>query len=129
MTLVFGDINPNYHGLFFPDSGLEKLNLASLLNMVPEVIKARVLYFMEEDYARNLKRMQLYKNIVREVYSIIAGLVNDGMEVIRGYGKLVTALNICQQQTLRKCGSFVRPPSTLKPTNPVSTATGLAKKK
>ena len=128
MTLVFGDINPNYHGLHFPDTGLEKPDLPSLLDSVPEKVKGRV-HHMEEVNARNMERVQLLDNVVREFYSITAGLVNNGMEVIRGYGKLVTALNICQQQILRKCGSFVRPPSTLKPTNPVSTAAGLAKKK
>ena len=107
---------------------LEKPYLASLLDSIPEKVKGRV-YHMEEVDTMNMERVQLLDNIVREVYSIKEGLVNDGIEVIRGYGKLVTALNICQQQILRKCGSFIRPASTLKPTNPVSSAAGSAKKK
>ena len=49
---------------------------------------------MEEVHTRNMERVQLLDNVVREVYSIAAGLVNDGMEVIRGYGKLATALDV-----------------------------------
>ena len=44
-----------------------------------------------------MERVQLLDHVVREVYSIGAGLVNDGMEVIRRYGKLATALNVWQQ--------------------------------
>ena len=80
---------------------LEKLYLASLLDSIPEKVKGRV-YHMEEVDTMNMERVQLLDNIVREVYSIKEGLVNDSIEVIRGYGKLVTALNICQQQILRK---------------------------
>ena len=58
------------------------------------------------------------------------------MEVTRGYEKLVSALDVWQQQILRKCGPFVRPttskaskPQGGKPTNAVSSATGMDKKK
>ena len=84
--VVFGDLDPNYCGLLFPDTGLEKPDLASFLDMVSEVIKGRVLHHMEEVHARNLERVQLLENIVRYVYSIAPDLVNDGMEVIKGYG-------------------------------------------
>merc|ERR1712243_330163 len=73
---------------------------------------------------------------VRDIYSLAADLVNDGMEVTRGYEKLVFALDVWQQQILRKCGPFVRPttskaskPQGGKPTNAVSSATGMDKKK
>ena len=95
MTLVFGDINPNYHGLLFPDTSLEKLDLASLLDSVQEKVKGRV-HHMEEVDVRNMERVQLLDNVVRKFYSITAGLVNNGMEVIRGYGKQATALDVQQ---------------------------------
>ena len=93
---------------------------------------------MEECHTRNLERMQNLDSIVRNIYSIATGLVNKGMEVTRGFGKLVYAPNIQQQQILRKCGSFVRPTSTLKaskspggkgPSNAASFAAVAAKKK
>ena len=64
------------------------------MDTVPEDTKGRVLHVMEEVHTRNMERVQLLDNVVREVYSIAAGLVNDGMEVIRGYGKLATALDV-----------------------------------
>ena len=58
------------------------------------------------------------------------------MEVTRGYEKLVSALDVWQQQILRKCGPFVRPttskaskPQGGKPTNTVSSGTCMDKKK
>ena len=53
--------------------------------------------------------MQNHDSTVRDIYSIVTGLVNDGMEVIRGYGILVSAQDVWQQEILRKCGPFVRP--------------------
>ena len=80
--------------------------------------------------------MQNHDSTVRDIYSIAAGLVNDGMEVTRGYGILVSALDVWQQQILRKCGPFVRPTTSKarklpggKPTNAVSSATGTDKKR
>ena len=80
--------------------------------------------------------MKFIDSTVRDIYSIAADLVNDGMEVTRGYEKLVSALDVWQQQILRKCGPFVRPttskaskPQGGKPTNAVSSATGMDKKK
>ena len=80
--------------------------------------------------------MKFIDSTVRDIYSIAADLVNDGMEVTRGYEKLVSALDVWQQQILRKCGPFVRPttskaskPQGGKPTNAVSSATGIDKKK
>ena len=132
---VFGDLYPNYHGLLFLDTGLEKPDLPSFLDKVPEEVSGGILHHMEEVHTRNMERVRLLDNVVQELYSILTGLVNDGMEVIRGYGKLATAL-------LRKCGSFVRPASIQKnstkaskppggklPSNAVSSAAGAAKKK
>ena len=92
--IFFGDLNPNYTGLLFPDSRLGKPDLASLLDTVPENIGRRVLLKIEEVNTRNLERVQNLDSRVRDIYSIVAGLVNDGMDVTRGYGKLVSALDV-----------------------------------
>ena len=49
---------------------------------------------MEEVYTRNHERVQDLDSKVREIYSIVAGLVNDGMEIINGDSKLVSAQNV-----------------------------------
>ena len=43
VLVFFGDLDPNSTGLLFSDSGLEKPDLASLLDTVPEDIQRRVL--------------------------------------------------------------------------------------
>ena len=43
VLVFFGDLDPNSTGLLFSDSGLEKPDLASLLDTVPEDIRRRVL--------------------------------------------------------------------------------------
>ena len=93
----FLDLDPNYTGLLFPDISLEKPDLTSLMDIAPQDTKGRVLHTMKEVHARNMERVQLLDHVVREVYSIRAGLVNDRIEVIRRYGKLATTLNVWQQ--------------------------------
>ena len=51
--VVFGDLNPNYTGLLFPESRLEKPDLASLMDTVPEEVRRRVILEMEQVHARN----------------------------------------------------------------------------
>ena len=46
--IFFGDLDPNYTGLLFPDSRLGKPDLASLLDTVPEDIRRRVLLKIDE---------------------------------------------------------------------------------
>ena len=63
--------------------------------------------------------------------------MKDGIEVTRGYSKLATALNICQQQITWMCWLFIRPASShkagkplgVKSSNAVSSAAGAPKKK
>ena len=57
--------------------------------------------------------MQLLDAKARSLYSSAAGLVNDGVETLRGFGKVQTALDIRQQSILRKSGPFVKPCSSL----------------
>ena len=92
--VVHGDLDPSYTGLLFPDSGLETPDLASLmLDSFPEDVKSSILLAVRESHARNCERVQNLDFITRSLYTTAAGLVNDGMEAIRGYGKVVTALN------------------------------------
>ena len=67
-----------------------------------------------------------------------SGLVNDGVETLRGFDKVQTALDIRQQSILRKSGPFVKPNSSLAATKPgkdkaitcaMSSASNAAKKK
>ena len=48
VLVFFGDLDPNSTGLLFSDSGLEKPDLASLLDTVPEDIRRRVLLKIDE---------------------------------------------------------------------------------
>ena len=117
--VVYGDLDPSYTGLLFPDSGLETPDLASLMpDSVPEDVKSRVLLAAKESHARNCERVQNLDLITRRLYSISAGLVNDGMETTRGYGKVVAALNVRQQSILRKCGPFVKPTTSKSSSKP-----------
>ena len=84
VLVFFGDLDPNSTGLLFSDSGLEKPDLASLLDTVPENVGRRVLLEIEEVNTRNLERVQNLDLTVREIYSIVVGLVSDSMEVNRG---------------------------------------------
>ena len=57
--VVYGDLDPSYTGLLFPDSGLETSDLVSLLpDSVPEDVKSRVLLNVKESYTRNCERVQ-----------------------------------------------------------------------
>ena len=48
VLVFFGDLDPNSTGLLFSDSGLEKPDLASLLDTVPEDIRRRVLLKIDQ---------------------------------------------------------------------------------
>ena len=54
--------------------------------------------------------VQLWDSKAKSLYSAAAGLVNDGVETLRGFGKMQTALDFCQQSILRGSGPFVMPP-------------------
>ena len=46
----------------------------------------------------------------RSLYSSAGGLVNDGVETLRGFSKVQTALDIRLQSIVRKSGPFVKEP-------------------
>ena len=66
------------------------------MDTVPEDVRSRVILEMEQVHTRNLEWVQNLDSTVREIYSIVGGLVNDSMEVSRGYSNLVAALNVLQ---------------------------------
>ena len=93
---------------------------------------------MEESHTRNCERVQNLDSIARSLYTTAIGLVNDSMEAIRGYGKVVAALDVRQQSILRKSGPFVKPTTSKSSSKPgrdktisyaMSSATSAAKKK
>ena len=43
----------------------------------------------------------------------VSTLVNDRVEILRGFGRMQTALDVCLQSILRKSGPFVKPNSSL----------------
>ena len=93
--VVYGDLGPNYTGLLFLDSGLEAPDLDSIMgDSIPEDIKSRVLIAAKESHAKNLEKVQNLDSIVRSLYTSASGLVNDGMEATRGFGKVLTDLNV-----------------------------------
>ena len=47
-----------------------------------------------------------------------SGLVNEGMEALYGYRKVLTALNVHQQSILRKSGPFVNTTASKAATKP-----------
>ena len=57
--------------------------------------------------------VQLWDSKAKSLYSAAAGFVNDGVETLRGYGKVQTALDVRQQSILRKSGPFVKSHSSL----------------
>ena len=54
--------------------------------------------------------VQLLDAKARSLYSSAAGLVNDGVETLRGFGKVQTAHDVHQQSILRRSGPFVKEP-------------------
>ena len=69
---------------------------------------------MKKSHTRNCERVQNLDFITRSLYTTAAGLVNEVMEAIRGYGKVVEALDFQQQSILRKSGPFVKPTTSKK---------------
>ena len=62
--------------------------------------------------------MQLWDSKVRSLYSAASGLVNDGVETLRGYGRIQTALYINLRSIVRRAGPFYKPPSSTSTSKP-----------
>ena len=87
-------------------------------DQVPQEIKAKILVAVRQAHLKNLQRVQQWDSKVRSLYFAALGLVNDGVETLRGYGQIQTALDVCQQSILRRAGPFVKPPSSNSTTKP-----------
>ena len=53
-----------------------------------------MLLAIKESHARNCERVQNLNSIVRSFCSSATGLVNDGMEATRGYGKVISGISL-----------------------------------
>lgn len=116
---VLGDLDPSCQGLIFPDSGLEAPDLESIMgDSVPDDIKERFLIATRVSHIRNQEKVQNLDSTIRSLYTMASGLVNDGVEALRGYRKVQTALNVCQQSIWRKSGPFVKPTTSKAATRP-----------
>ena len=49
---------------------------------------------VDESHAENCRQVQALDSKFRGLYTTTAGLVNDGTEAIRGYGRLASALDV-----------------------------------
>ena len=63
-------------------------------------------------HQENLKKVQALDQKIQGLYTTAASLVNDSSETMRGYGKVISALDIHQQVIVRKSGPFVKPTSS-----------------
>lgn len=109
-----GELDSSYQGLLLPDLSLEDPDLESIMkDEVPQEVQTRILIAVKQSQANNHQMVQLWDSIVRSLYIAAAGLVNDGVETLRGFGKMQMPLDMHQQSILRKSGPFVKPRSSL----------------
>ena len=102
-------MDPAHQDLLFPDLSLEDPDLESIMgDEISLEMKTMILVAVKESHAKNQQMVQLMDTKARSLYSSAAGLVNDGVETLRGFGKVQTALDIRLQSILRRSGPFVR---------------------
>ena len=93
-----GELNPSYQGPLFPNFCLEQPELEFIMgDQVSQEVQTRILMAVRQAHSNNLQRVQQWDSKVRSLYSAASGLVNDGVESLRGYGLIQTALDVCQQ--------------------------------
>ena len=111
---VMGELDSSYHGLLFPDLSLEDPDLESIMgDEVSPEMQTKILADVKQTQANNQQIVQLWDSKAKSLYSAAPGLENDWVEMLRGFGKVQTGLDIRQQSILRKSGPFVKPPSSL----------------
>ena len=111
---VIRELDPTNKGVVFLDFSLEDPDLESIMgDRDPMDIKVRILAAARQSHANNQEMVQLLDSKIRSLYTAASGLVNDGVETLRGFGRVQTALNVHQQSILRKSGPFVKPTSSL----------------
>ena len=107
------ELDPDYHGLLFPDICLEQPELWSIMgDQVSQEVCSMILQAVKQTHVNNLWKLQLWDSKIGRLYSAGAGLVNDRVESYRGYGRIQTALDVCQQSIMRRAGPFIKPPSS-----------------
>ena len=86
---VLRELDPTYQGLVFPDFRLEEPDLESIMgDIVPQEIQTRILAAARQSHANNQEMVQLLDSKIRSLYTAASGLVNDGVETLRGFGKV-----------------------------------------
>ena len=111
---VMPELDPSYQGLLFPDLSLEDPDLESIMgDKVSPEMKVMILTADKQSQTNNQQMVQLLDAKAKSLYSSAAGLVNDGVETLREFGKVQMALDMRQQSILRKCGPFIKPSSSL----------------
>ena len=101
------ELDSTYQRLIFPDFSLEEPDLESIMeDLVPQEIQSMILLAARQSHANNQEMVHLLDSKIRSLYTVASGLVNDGVETLRGYGRVQTALNVCQQSIMRKSGPF-----------------------
>ena len=112
-TTVMPELDPTHHDLLFPDLSLEDPDLESIMgDKVSPEMKVMILSAVKWSQANNQQIMQLLDAKAKSLYSSAVGLVNDGVKMLRGFGKVQRALDFCLQSIVRESGPFVKEPST-----------------
>ena len=79
---------------------MEEPDLESIMgDWVPQDIKIRVLIAARESYTRNQEKVQTLNSKSRSLYTVASGLVNDGEETLRGFGRVQAALTFVSSQS------------------------------
>merc|ERR1711867_314715 len=87
--IVMGELDSSYQGLLFPDLSLEDLDLESIMgDKVSPEMQSKILVAVKQSQANNQQMVQLWDSKANSLYSAAAGLVYDGVETLRGYGKV-----------------------------------------
>ena len=92
---VMLELDPSFQGLLFPELSLEDPDLESIMGdeVFPEM-KVKILTAVKQSQTNNQQMVQLLDTKAKSLYSSAASLVNDGVETLRGYGKVQTALDV-----------------------------------
>ena len=70
---------------------------------------------MEISHQTNLWWTKALDKKFRDLYTAAARVVNDVLEASNGYGRVATALDLCQQVIVRKSGPFVKATTSAAP--------------
>ena len=63
-------------------------------DLVPQEIQVRILVAARQSHASKQEMVQLLDSKIRSLYTAASGLVNEGVETLRGFGEVQTALDV-----------------------------------